>query len=210
MLDYKMIIFDCDGSLVDSESLSNKLISQMMNEVGIEMTERKSLSLFKGTHFALISEYLASHKTKDFDYNFEEAFRQRCELLFENELKTIEGAIPFIKKLEIPYCIASNGPQLKMETSLRVTGLNKYFTQQNTFSAYDINAFKPKPDLFLHAAKEMGALSSECLVIEDTIPGIEAALSAKMDVWGVLHPNVNEEIKKYNIKTFTSYNELEF
>jgi HAD superfamily hydrolase (TIGR01509 family) len=209
MLEYKLIIFDCDGSLVDSESLSNKLISNMMNEVGINMTETQSLKLFKGTHFQLITEYVQKHKTIEFDYDFEKEFRTRCQLLFENDLKTIDGAIPFINKLEIPYCIASNGPQNKMKISLKVTGLDAFFTKMNTFSAYDIDSFKPKPDLFIYAAEKMGVESDKCLVIEDTVPGIEAALSAKMDVWGVLHPGVNDEIKTYGIKTFSSFKELE-
>ncbi len=209
MLEYKLIIFDCDGSLVDSESLSNKLISNMMNEVGINMTETQSLKLFKGTHFQLITEYVKKHKTIEFDYDFEKEFRTRCQLLFENDLKTIEGAIPFINKLDIPYCIASNGPQNKMKVSLKATGLDAFFTKVNTFSAYDIDSFKPNPDLFLYAAEKMGVETDKCLVIEDTVPGIEAALSANMDVWGVLHPGINDEIKTYDIKTFSSFKELE-
>jgi len=210
MLDYKLIIFDCDGTLVDSESLSNRLLSEMMNEVGIEMTESESLKLFKGTHFALISDFVKKNKKVNFEYNFEKEFRNRCELLFKKELKTIDGAISFIKKLKIPYCIASNGPQEKIKTSLKVTGLNLYFNKQNTFSAYDINTFKPKPDLFLYAAEKMKVTYDKCLVIEDTTPGIEAAFQAKMDVWGVLHSEINEEIKNYKIKTFRSFNELKF
>ena len=112
----------------------------------------------------------------------------------------------FIKTLNIPICIASNGPQIKMETTLQVTGLDKYFDKGNTFSAYDINKFKPKPDLFLYACDQMKGLASKTLVIEDTMVGAIAAKAAGMDVL-IYEPDVTEhaQYENENYQVFTTY-----
>ena len=208
--DYSLIIFDCDGTLVDSEGLSNQLIAQMMNEIGIPMTEQESLDLFKGTHFGKITDYAAQylHKDLDFDFDFEAEYRRRCKVLFEKHLKEVRGAKDFIASLTKDYCVASNGPKVKMNTSLTVTGLMDLLDENCIFSAYDIDRFKPEPDLFLYAAAKMGATPEDCLVIEDTIPGIEAALNAKMDVWAIHHPGINDDILSYNIPFYKDFTEI--
>lgn len=205
---YKLIIFDCDGTLVDSESLSNRLISVMMNERDIPMTEEQSMLLFKGTHFKCIVDYVQKYRPEENEEEFEKEFRSRCKLMFENELTEVKGAKEFIQSLQADYCVASNGPRIKMETSLLVTGIDKLLNSHQIFSAYDIHKFKPEPDLFLHAAHEMGFDKSECLVIEDTVPGIKAALSAGMDVWVVHHPGINDEVLEFGVPSFKDYTEL--
>ncbi len=205
---YKLIIFDCDGTLVDSESISNKLIADMMNEQGLTMTEEQSLKLFKGTHFQLILDYLFE-RVRDFDASsFEKSFRRRCAHEFEEDLREIRGASEFISSLSLDFCIASNGPRSKMESSLESTQLIKWFNEDRIFSAYDIDKFKPEPDLFLYACKSCGHLPEETLVIEDTVPGIQAAIKAKMKVWGIYHPGVNDEIKDFQIPLFKNYYEI--
>ncbi len=205
---YALIIFDCDGTLVDSERLSNQLISDMMNEIGIEMSEEKSLKLFKGTHFKHITDYVHEHAPNNIDYDFEPEFRRRCKVLFEEQLTEVNGASTFIQNLRSDYCVASNGPQIKMQTSLKVTGLIEYLNQDQIFSAYDINKFKPEPDLFLYSAAQRGFRHKQCLVIEDTVPGIQAAMKADMDVWTIHHKGINDEILEFDIPSFTDFTEI--
>ena len=179
-LKYKLIIFDCDGTLVDSEPVSNKVVSDMINELGIEMTPERSVELFAGTQFSNIVSYVHSFEPGVSAEEFEADFRKRSKIAFEQYLEPVEGVVNFIESLSIPYCVASNGPQIKMATTLEVTGLKKYFGE-NIYSAYDIQSWKPDPGLFLHAAQTMGFKAEDVLVIEDTISGLNAAVNANMD-----------------------------
>lgn len=182
---YKLIIFDCDGTLVDSEHLTNSLIAQMLTEHGIETTAHKSYELFAGKSFADIEAHIASNQIDLPVGAFEKQFRIRCTQVFEDQLQAIPGAFELLEYLDqkqAAICIASNGPQVKMSATLRITKLEKYFSKEIVFSAYDIQKWKPQPDLFLHAAKHFNVQANDCLVIEDSVSGIQGALNANMDV----------------------------
>ena len=207
MNNYKLIIFDCDGTLVDSEPVSNKVVSDMINELGIEMTPERSVELFAGTQFANIVQYIHSFQPEISAQEFESDFRTRSKIAFERYLKPIEGVVEFIESLDIPYCVASNGPQLKMATTLEVTGLKTYFGD-NIFSAYDIQSWKPDPGLFLHAANKMGFAAHETLVIEDTISGLDAAVNANMDCVIYSHNGENSAFESKAKFVFHHFDEL--
>jgi HAD superfamily hydrolase (TIGR01509 family) len=207
---YALVIFDCDGTLVDSERLSNALVTNMMRELGISIDEERCLQLFKGTHFGKILQYVEDNAAVLPEFDFESEFRKRCKIAFESSLMEVKGASQFIRDLNIPYCVASNGPRIKMETSLGVTGLKELIPEAHIFSAYDIGIFKPEPDLFRHAADYFGVVHTQALVIEDTLPGIEAAYSAGMDVWAVHHKGLNDEVTQMGIPYFENYESLKF
>lgn len=203
-MNYDLIIFDCDGTIVDTENLTNGLIALMLNEVGIKVTAEETFDRFRGKGFPNITAFIDERLDHDLEFNFEESFRQRCKILFEAELRAIDCVEAFIKGLTLPICVASNGPQIKMETTLVVTGLNQYFPQAHVFSAYDINAFKPAPDLFLYACSKMGAIPEKTLVIEDTIIGGQAARNAGMDVL-IYAPEDQAEYLDAGYKVFSTY-----
>ena len=113
--------------------------------------------------------------------DFKEVFRERSFIAFENEAKAIPGVKELINQLEIPFCVASSGPLKKIKFNLNIIDLLEYF-EKNIFSAYDIQKWKPEPDIFLYAAKEMGFDPEDCLVIEDSLAGIQAGLSGGFDV----------------------------
>ena len=146
-MSYELVIFDCDGTLVDSEPVTMRLIIQMMSEKGIALSFNEAMEIFAGKNMMAITSYM-SGIIGSFDHGeFEEDYRSRCIDAFNAELKAVEGAETLITNLKIPYCIPSNGPKRKMDLTLKVTGLIKYFEEEAIFSAYDIQKWKPEPDL---------------------------------------------------------------
>lgn len=205
---YDLIILDCDGTLVDSEPISNGTVADMIRELGIPITNKEAFNKFVGTSFGFITEYVENLLGKRLEFDFEAKFRVRVLEKFEAELKAIPGVPDFLDKLSIPFCVASNGPKEKMLETLRITKMLRHFQNGNMFSAYDIQKWKPEPDLFLLASKEMKVPANNCLVIEDTMHGVMGAINAKMDVLyyipeGQLHPP-----SKIDIRTFSQFEKL--
>lgn len=175
----KLIIFDCDGVLVDSERISCRIFTQLMREEGIEISEEQVYQDLVGGSMQKSIAYVESilgYKLSE--SNFTEKYRTRSFEAYKNELTTVPGVESLITSLRIPYCVGSNGPREKINWNLKLTGLDKYFPQANVFSAYDLKKWKPDPTLFLHAASQMGVHPENALVIEDSRNGILAANAA--------------------------------
>ncbi len=204
---YQCIIFDCDGVLVDSEFISNSTMVQMANELGANMTMEMALSNFIGkslsTCIRMIDDMIDGEIPKD----FETSFRQRTFERFQNELQPVEGIPELLPQIRIPYCVASSGPRNKIRLNLGTTQLLRYF-EGRIFSCYDIQKWKPEPDIFLYAAKEMGFGPKQCLVIEDTITGVRAAKSGGFDVVAIARPHSRNELEKESIPLISHPSEL--
>lgn len=183
-MDTLAVVFDCDGTLVDSETLGHEVLCRCIANFGMSLSIEESMRRFKGGKMAdCIAELEADvgHKLPD---DFVASYRRQCAETFEARLVPIEGAYELLDKLELPYCIASSGPREKIDLNLRVTGLARFFGDR-IFSAYDIDAWKPDPALFLHAAKQMGVRPERCAVVEDSVHGYEAGVSAGMRVFAL-------------------------
>lgn len=181
-----LIIFDCDGVLVDSESTTNKVLSDYLNEFGLDFTPKKAIDLFRGGALADCIRYVKVEHNIDLPKEFPSNFRHRMKVAFEERLDAVENIhllLENLKENDRSICVASNGPLEKMETTLKVTKIKPYF-DQNIFSAYQINKWKPDPALFIYAAKEMGFEPENCIVIEDSSKGAQAARKAKMKCFG--------------------------
>lgn len=175
----KCIIFDCDGTLVDSEFLCNLGLEIKLREYEIESSAYEMMEKYRGGKLADILQTIESEYDIKLKENFILEYRVLVEELFEKELKPCKGVPEFLNQNTLSVCVASSGPITKINKALSITGLMKYFGR-HIFSSYEINSWKPKPDLFLYAAKEMGFLTSECMIVEDSLLGIEAGLVAKI------------------------------
>ncbi len=182
MAPIKLIIFDCDGVLVDSEPLAMRVLLQIIADAGIEIERSLAFRSFLGRSLASISESLnQSHGTHLSDASLA-SMRDQLYALYRKELKATPWLKDVLAGLELPFCVASSSQLERIRLSLDLTGLLPKF-EPNIFSASMVANGKPAPDLFLHAAAQMGVAPENCLVIEDSPAGIMAARAAGMRVF---------------------------
>ncbi len=176
-----LIIFDCDGTLVDSEPLGNLAFSQVLTRHGYPISQEDSIRRFKGMKLADSLAMIEAETAVSMPSTFVNEFREKMSQLFNESLTLIPGALELVESVNIKFCVASNGTKEKTEESLGITGLLSNF-QNSIFSAYEVGIWKPNPGLFLHVADYYGVAPSECIVIEDSAPGIRAGIDAGMQV----------------------------
>lgn len=177
----KSIIFDCDGTLVDSERLSTEILVTFVAEHGLSISLVEALAVCRGAKMDICVKQLERRLGSALPPTFIPEYRSRMMAAFRQHLQPIDGALDLVRSLKHKFCVASNGPREKTELSLSLTGLLPFF-ESAIFSSYDVGAWKPDPRLFLHAAESMGVQPAACLVVEDSLPGIEAGIAAGMEV----------------------------
>ena len=207
----ELAIFDCDGVLVDSETISNDVLARMLSEEGLPTTPTRSRRDYQGL---LLADVLADAEAK-FGRELPAGWLERYELersaAFREGLRPIAGVAEAVKQIReagIAVCVASQGKLEKTRLSLRLTGLDDLFEYDALFSAYQVPRGKPHPDLFLHAAHAMGADPSRSVVIEDTPSGVEAAVAAGMDVLGFCADSDEQALRRAGAETFRSLDAL--
>ncbi|MFD8212069.1 HAD family hydrolase [Streptomyces sp. NPDC059695] len=184
---YDLVIFDNDGVLVDSEPISNTLLAGFLTELGHPTTYEESVRDYMGSAMHTIHELVEERSGEKLPADFDDVFHARVFAAFQAELEVVAGAGDVLKGLAaagVPYCVASSGSHERIRVGHRKTGLDVWFTDETIFSAEDVGRGKPAPDLFLHAAERMGVAPERCVVVEDSGPGVQAALAAGMDVYG--------------------------
>ena len=183
MSEIQAVIFDCDGTLVDSEFISNEVLASYVGEFGLEMTSRDATELFSGGAMADSLDLLQARLGQPLPEHFTAEFRRRQAAALREKLQPIEGAHELLSGLTKPYCLASNAPLDKCNLNLEVTGLDQFFTADRIHSAYQIGIWKPEPDLFLKAAAAMNIDPAHCAVVEDSPVGVAAGRAAGMNVF---------------------------
>ena len=178
-----LVIFDCDGVLVDSEPISNKALAQTLNRIGLQITYEESLDIFLGRSWEDSLNTITKMLGHNPPSNLSDLYRSRMYEWFRKDLKPVSGIMCAVKDLKFPYCVASSGSHEKIRTTLGITNLIPLF-EGKIFSATDVSRGKPAPDLFLLAAKVMGADPLNTVVVEDSEAGIRAAIAANMRVLG--------------------------
>ncbi len=204
---YKCVIFDCDGVLVDSEEITNKILVEMTNDLGGNIDLDYAYAHFHGKSLATILNHIESLTKKVIPDQFESDFRARTFSRFKSEIKPISGIEAVLKALTVPFCVASSGPRNKIELNLTTTKLLPYF-QTNIFSSYDIGSWKPDPGIFINAAQSMGFEPAECIVIEDSISGVQAAIAGGFEVFGFASQKKENPFGTFRIPVFHNMKDL--
>ncbi|QCE33097.1 HAD family phosphatase [Acetobacteraceae bacterium] len=179
----KLIIFDCDGVLVDGEALAMKAIISFAKQHGFEMTEEMAQEHVLGHALPQVVKSLERLSGKKFPDDSVAQLKQMFIKLAEEHAEPVTGAGALLKKLNeanIPFRIGSNSSTKEMQVKFKATGLEDHIEDENIHSAADIGSPKPQPDVYLLAAEEEGVRPEECIVIEDSDPGTLAAVRAGM------------------------------
>lgn len=176
------LLFDCDGTLVDSERLCHVGLVRKFQPLGIDLDADELMMRFKGWKLGRILEILESEHDLLLPADFVPSYRAIVSELFDAELKPIEGIEQALIDLPQPKAVVSNGPQHKIKQALSVCGLSSYFGD-NIYSSYDIGIWKPDPGLYRHAATKMGYSPEQCSVIDDGHVGVEAGYLAGMKTY---------------------------
>lgn len=178
----KLVIFDCDGVLVDSEPISIAVLLETVAEAGLVIDERVAYQRFLGRSMATIAIILEQEFGLRMTADHLGNIRARLYERFRRELKPVAGIAAAISRLQSPFCVASSSQVERIRLSLAIAGLLESF-EPHIYSASMVENGKPAPDLFLHVAQSMGAAPAECVVVEDSPAGIEAAQRAGMRVF---------------------------
>lgn len=185
------LIFDADGTLVDSEAPGLEVIRQLAVARGLALDSAEAQQRFRGLRMADVAAWIAAQLGEPpdaFTERFIPAVRQAQAAHFQSAgLRAMPGAHALLQRLRQPFCVATNGPREKVSQTLALCGLDALLGER-VYCAYEVGSFKPEPGLFLHAARALGVAPAGCAVVEDSLPGIQAGLAAGMTVYALLPP----------------------
>jgi HAD superfamily hydrolase (TIGR01509 family) len=203
----ELVIFDCDGVLVDSERLANAVLAELLTEAGLPTTAEESIATYMGLSMAscvaLVEERLGAPLPAD----FLDRYHADVFAAFDRELRSVDGIVDVLDQLRWPTCVASSGEHERMRRTLGRTGLHERF-EGRIYSAAEVERGKPHPDLFLHAADGMGVDPSGCVVVEDSPYGVRGARAAGMTALGYAAMTPAAVLAAEGAETFLTMAEL--
>jgi len=203
----ELVIFDCDGILVDSEPTSNRVLAGAITQAGIPMNPEEVAHTFEGMRLRDIQINVEGQLGSKLPTHWLGNFEAERAAAFEKGLAAIPGVADAISQAStagLSICVASQARREKMELTLGLTGLSDYFPASALFSSTMVERGKPYPDLFLLAAESMGFEPDRCIVVEDGVPGIWAGRRAGMRVLGYASGSNAERLARAGAQVFTS------
>ncbi|MFN9359784.1 MAG: HAD family hydrolase [Pseudanabaena sp.] len=183
MSNLELVIFDCDGVLVDSEIIVNRVFAETLTEAGFAITYEEVSQKFVGLSFASCLEMIEQIFGRPVPTEWLALSKEREIAALKQELQATEGIADVLKELTLPKCVASNSSPRHIDLVLDLTGLLDHFNGK-LYSCHHVDRPKPFPDVYLHAASQMGYAPESCVVIEDSVAGVKAGYAAGMRVLG--------------------------
>lgn len=178
-----LVIFDCDGVLIDSEILACRIDAELLTALGYAITPDEAAARFCGVPAEAMRAEIERDWGRPLPPDFERTSRRRTEGAYRRGLRAVPGIADLLAGLGRPRCVASSSVPERLRLGLSLTGLLPLL-EPHVFSTTMVANGKPAPDLFLHAARAMGAAPARCVVVEDSVPGIRAGVAAGMGVIG--------------------------
>ncbi len=206
-----LVIFDCDGVLVDSEGISNAVLAGALRAIGLAISAEEAHDRYRGMFLSEIRADAERQLGSELPPDFLEKFERDREEAFRASLEPVPGAAAAVRSvlaMGCDVCVASQGRLSKTELTLSLTGLRDLFGPDALFSAHSVGRGKPAPDLFLHAAAVMGCEPDQCVVVEDTMIGVTAARAAGMRVIAFAPGGSADGFRDAGVETVSALEEL--
>ncbi len=205
-MNYDLVIFDCDGVLVDSEAIVIEIEADLLTDAGFPITTDQIADRFVGLSYPDMMAQLHADFGRAVPASLTSQIHTDALAAFPTQLQAVNGMADFLGELQLPRCVASSSDLDRIRLSLDVTDLAQFFDPDTVFSAQMVRHGKPAPDLFLYAAERCGADADRCLVIEDSPHGISAALAAGMHVVGLVagkhcRPSLTKRLRSAGAET---------
>ncbi len=204
---FELVIFDCDGVLVDSERVTNAVLAEMLRGLGLDVTLEQVLRDYVGRTTAACVALIEERLGGPLPANFLDEYRVRTEAALRERLQPVPGVREALDRITVPVCVASSGEPEKMRLTLGLTGLLEHF-DGNLFSATQVPRSKPHPDVFLLAADRMGVPPARAAVVEDSPVGVQAGVAAGMTVFGYAAAGKPGELAAAGAITFDDMRDL--
>ena len=202
------VFFDCDGTLVDSEMLCTQGYVNTLAQFGVTLSLQDMFEKYKGVKlYDIIADIRPNNPQMPPVEILEPAYRAEVTRLFDLELKEIAGAKALVEKMQVPICVVSNGTVPKMQHSLGLTGMLPFF-KNHLYSGYDIQHWKPEPDLMYHAAQQMGVDIQNCILVDDSEVGAKAGIAAGIPVFYYCADSHNPELDHPLVTVFDDLAQL--
>ncbi|MGH2906765.1 MAG: HAD family hydrolase [Solirubrobacterales bacterium] len=212
MSDPQLVIFDCDGVLVDSEAISNRVLAEVLSECGLPTTTADALREYKGRILADVTARAEERLGGSLPDGWIDRFEKARADAFRAELQVVPGSADAVRAVSaagIDVAVATQGKPEKTALTLGITGLRDLFDDGAVFTSYEVERGKPFPDLFLHVAAARGADPARCAVIEDTTLGVQAAVAAGITVYGFADESDPDALREAGATaTFTAMTQL--
>jgi HAD superfamily hydrolase (TIGR01509 family) len=180
---FELVIFDCDGVLVDSERIAVRVEAELLTELGWPLSEAEVVERFMGRTDEFMDEAILAQLGDRLPADWKDQFQRRYRAAFAAELVPVDGILEALDQITMPTCVASSGSHDKLRFTLGHTGLYRRF-EGRIFSGKEVANGKPAPDLFLHAAARTGVEPAACAVVEDSHYGVLSARAAGMHAFG--------------------------
>ena len=189
------VIFDLDGTLVDSETLGTESLLELLPELDAPL--ETLIAAYRGQRMATILADVESRLNRKLPAEFEHHYRAHASARMRTHLKPMPGVLEMLEQLTFPLAVASSAPPAKIQLALNVCGIAHHFGE-NVFSCYEINTWKPDPAIFLHTAQALNVPANQCVVVEDSDVGVAAALAAGMRVLRYGFPHASSEVIEFH------------